>query len=1143
MTPAKGNAKDGFVVTMPSDFTDFANVYLSFVSEWPGSVVLLNGTPVTYTVDFSAAPNHKLRFRIEKRDFLGKVLAQEVDVTVVTDLSSACDLLTLTMPITGNTGLKDEVRVENPSNVILLEAKNISETELINVAEVTLVANVSPNATLFYGDKLLASGTPFKVDMREPAVFRVLAQNGRDTKRYFVRLSMTQTLQWGSEKLVLPYSAAPIALDARTSSGLEVQYSSQNPNIVTTNALGQLVTVGVGTTTLVATQQGDACYKPAANVSRLVEVTRVPLTIKMVEATMQHGEQLPEFQFVYDGLQFSGVEYKFDTTYGVRLPDGKIWNETMPPLPMGQYDVVPLDYTAPYEFENYTVTRLNGKLHVTTPIHAKLFTLSVNDENGAPVAEAKVHCGTIETQTSAEGKVLLYLIPSTYTVTVSKEGYVSVQESVKITDKGGKYVDVVLKKRAYTLTYKAAENGVIQGNTKQIVSKGGDAEEVIAVPINAKYRFVKWSDGNLNPVRKDVNISDNLEVQATFETFTYQLTYTIGEGGEKVAGELLQSVAPTENGTPVTVRPMSGYVFMGWSDGVMTLNRTDNNLRNNLKVEAYFYKANLLTWNEDFSLGLSNLSHWKIDKPSVGKGWQLLPVTKVPGVSTGSGNVLILDPTTDIETPWYQNVSAATPWLSIEDRGTNKVAISYVRYFKKGSFSTVARLQYCFDNGEWVDGPEVTEAMGGVPEIFTLDDATLSTHKALRFRWRFYSQNTKGFLALANLVVQYDPLPAQTMWRYIADEHGKIRKDGDTKAFEVLEVRGAVGTPVKVVAVPDDGYSFKGWSDGVITTERSDAAALTVKAYFERVRNTMYTVSYRAGENGSLYGITYQRVEDGSMSSPVLATPAPGYKFSHWSDKSTQNPRSELIKNDVSAVDEFVKDLPVYTLSYVAEDGGTIVGESVQQVEKGSNGSAVEAVPEKGYRFKKWSDGRTEAKRTETALNENKSLIAYFEALPTYAVTLAVEGAGSLVVNGYDNEMLAVVLEGTELMFTATPTGANNVLKSLMAGDDDILTTKKWVVKKAVVVKAVFGAPTLVDEATFANLRVSPNPFNSMLRVATDDVRGVYVLSNVQGVTLRSGQIQHQETTIETSDLSAGLYLLRVTAENGVTKVYRLVKE
>lgn len=70
---------------------------------------------------------------------------------------------------------------------------------------------------------------------------------------------------------------------------------------------------------------------------------------------------------------------------------------------------------------------------------------------------------------------------------------------------------------SYTLTYTAGSNGAITGTTTQTVVPGGDGTEVTAVP-NDNYRFVNWSDGVTSASRTDLDVSNDINVTANFES-------------------------------------------------------------------------------------------------------------------------------------------------------------------------------------------------------------------------------------------------------------------------------------------------------------------------------------------------------------------------------------------------------------------------------------------------------------------------------------------------------------------------------------------------------------------------------------------------------------------------------------------------
>jgi len=84
--------------------------------------------------------------------------------------------------------------------------------------------------------------------------------------------------------------------------------------------------------------------------------------------------------------------------------------------------------------------------------------------------------------------------------------------------------------------------------------------------------------------------------------------------------------------------------------------------------------------------------------------------------------------------------------------------------------------------------------------------------------------------------------------------------------------------------------------------------------------------------------------------------------------------------------------------------------------------------------------------------------------------------------------------------------------------------------------------PNAVEDAVFADVVVAPNPFHNQLRITNGNLGGEYILLNAQGVKVASGALEASETIVNTSALSAGIYLLQLNATGGATKTYRVVK-
>ncbi|SMO67139.1 Por secretion system C-terminal sorting domain-containing protein [Saccharicrinis carchari] len=134
----------------------------------------------------------------------------------------------------------------------------------------------------------------------------------------------------------------------------------------------------------------------------------------------------------------------------------------------------------------------------------------------------------------------------------------------------------------------------------------------------------------------------------------------------------------------------------------------------------------------------------------------------------------------------------------------------------------------------------------------------------------------------------------------------------------------------EVTAVPNQGYHFVQWSDGVTTAARSDMsvqADINVSAEF--AINT-YSLTYTAGVNGSISGAASQSVDHGQDGAEVTAVPDQGYHFVQWSDGVTTAARTDMAVNgDINVSAEFAINKWVVTFS-VTMDGEAVENALIQ---------------------------------------------------------------------------------------------------------------------------------------------------------------------------------------------------------------------
>ena len=193
---------------------------------------------------------------------------------------------------------------------------------------------------------------------------------------------------------------------------------------------------------------------------------------------------------------------------------------------------------------------------------------------------------------------------------------------------------------------------------------------------------------------------------------------------------------------------------------------------------------------------------------------------------------------------------------------------------------------------------------------------------------------------------------------------------------------------------------------------------------------TRHTVTYDA-QNGT-EPTEIQVIDGGKLIKPEDPT-REGYVFEGWYQDETL----ETIWNfDTDTVTE---DLTLYakwseepepaekvTVTYEAGEGGRIEGSAVQTIDKGGSTTQVTAVAEEGYEFVEWSDGNTQAARTDSNVQEDVTYTASFQKTegpaPAEKVTVTyVAGEGGKIAGttvqtinkgGSTTQVTAVANEG-----------------------------------------------------------------------------------------------------------------------------------
>ena len=95
----------------------------------------------------------------------------------------------------------------------------------------------------------------------------------------------------------------------------------------------------------------------------------------------------------------------------------------------------------------------------------------------------------------------------------------------------------------YTISYTAKKGGIVEGELNQVIKAGEDAEAVIAVSTHG-YIFVSWSDGVRDPYRKDIKVSKNLDIFASFISIDEYMEMLKNPGEPEIPEEPAQGNIP-----------------------------------------------------------------------------------------------------------------------------------------------------------------------------------------------------------------------------------------------------------------------------------------------------------------------------------------------------------------------------------------------------------------------------------------------------------------------------------------------------------------------------------------------------------------------------------------------------------------------
>lgn len=660
----------------------------------------------------------------------------------------------------------------------------------------------------------------------------------------------------------------------------------------------------------------------------------------------------------------------------------------------------------------------------------------------------------------------------------------------------------------YSLQY-TADNGTIDGYSKQTVFPGDKGLPVEAKPTSTDYIFVRWSDGHNTPNRQDSLIQDHINVTAQFihqnnVADVCTLTYNSGTNGT-INGYTPQHLIKGENGSPVTAVAKPGYKFVRWSDGRFDNPRTDTDVQGNITVTAEYTTETTQIYTLTYSAD-ANGSITEPNPQQVAEGGDAFAVTAEP-INTNYTFYRWSDgcsenPRTDKKVT--ENIVATAEFIPVSE-ATNIYKLKYVS--EDNNKGTIYK-GFAEQNVLYPDGCGVEVKFAG-----------LGSYKF--FRWNdFNADSTRKDCNLTSNPTEFtayfiDRTTTTYELKYSALDGGYISGPAWQRVTTGEDGR-------EVEAKPEDGYIFVRWSDGDTIAKRQDMNVtdhITVTAEFVPVGTPIYYVEYIAGTGGKIEpaSLAKQKVPAGGNTVEIEAkgNPETDFMFTGWSDNLKTSKRSDKVTANA-----------IYTANFTPTCCKTHWHYDTTKIAQNPCGEYTFQFP--------WGDTR------DTVITDSE----------TYTFTVRKDiGTGTCSAgSGIECDSLYILrvkfLPSTEHYFhvlvddefkykgkTYTCSTANDTILYVFDDEYDISNCD------TLKIYVHFNHPKPLSTSNVAAERINlyPNPTNT----------GFYIEAEAREVTVSSinGQLLHRQaisgkTYVDISHLPAGVYMVR--AGSAVAKVVRI---
>jgi hypothetical protein len=350
------------------------------------------------------------------------------------------------------------------------------------------------------------------------------------------------------------------------------------------------------------------------------------------------------------------------------------------------------------------------------------------------------------------------------------------------------------------------------------------------------------------------------------------------------------------------------------------------------------------------------------------------------------------------------------------------------------------------------------------------------------------------------------------------------------------------GQSCTVTATANTGYTFLRWTENGNQVSTNASYTFTVtgnRTLVAQFQAQTYTINAVASPN---YGGTVSGggAYNYGQTCTLTATPATGYTFVNWTKQgqvvSTNTIYSFSVTESATYQANFQAESYTVTLTANPTEGGILTGGGTFDY---GQTAYIYAEPNAGYNFVNWTENGevfTDDQGFYVIIMSDRTFVANFE-VATVEITVNVEPEEGGTVSGggtynYGDEVTITVVTNEDWAF------------------------QNWTENGEVVSEEKTFTFIATDDHNFmANLlytvglnelgsiiMVYPNPVSDKLSIEAQEAIGKVEIYNVMGTLVYSQKDCADKVEIETSQLPAGTYLIRLTTDNA-TVMRRFVKK